>query len=192
MKKYALPALLLTLTLCALSAPALADTHTLPELGLTVETPEGWLFIAGEQPEIDEAPEMQAVYDLLGSDVHCRGLGFAHTDSVPYLIWYILSYEQPAWWIRSYRGLSDDLLLEINKEGTMPGLTVVRGKAAKFVLYEESNPEATAIVAYTIEDGRGICFYAGITSDAPAAAAQQVRDMLSTCAFGDAMSTPAP
>jgi hypothetical protein len=186
MKKHRLPALLLALLLCCIAGAAPADTHTIAELGLTFETPEDWLFVSGGRAEIWGHLNLPALYDAMRIDGTCLGMGTAYAGQFPAVVWSISSYEQPAWWIQSYQGLSDSLLQEMNGA---PDGSVLHGKAAKLIAYEESNADATAFSAFTIEGGRGIYIAALAYTDVPEAA-QQVRDMLASFSFGK--PTPAP
>jgi hypothetical protein len=198
MNKHRCTALLLALARCALSAPALAQTHTIAELGLTFETPDDWLFITGGRTLFDQMPELQDLYTLLGDSATFWGAGGNYADANPYLSWGILSYEQPEWWITSYRELSDEQVQELNQVSGEPLPAVLHGKAATFVLSEESTADGTNWVAYTVEDGQGIFISVSLSPDAPGVALHQVRSMLASCAFAAPLSiassipTPTP
>jgi hypothetical protein len=190
MKKCIWIALLLALWLCCLAGAAQADAHTVPEIGLTFETPEGWLFFPGGRAEILGSHQLQETMDAMGIDGICRGAGNAYDGSIPLISWSIIAHEQPAWWINSYRGLSDQLLREMNNDAFASAPTILHGQAAKWVLWKESNDDVMVLAAYTIESKQGIYFFATIPSDAPEVE-QQVLDMLTSTAFDGPMPAPA-
>ncbi|MDR0897349.1 MAG: hypothetical protein LBN04_05780 [Oscillospiraceae bacterium] len=183
--------ILVVIALCALGGAALADTHTVPEIGLTFETPEGWRFAHGSRAAILGSHQLQETMDAMGIDGICRGFGNAYDGSIPLVSWNFIAHEQPAWWINSYRGLSDQLLREMNNDAFASAPTILHGKAAKWVLWKESADHVMVLAAYTIEGGQGIYFFATIPPDAPDAE-QQVLDMLKSAAFDGPMPAPAP
>ncbi|MDR0897350.1 MAG: hypothetical protein LBN04_05785 [Oscillospiraceae bacterium] len=192
MKKYLPALLLLILVLSALCGAAQAQTHTIAALGLTFEAPEDSLFITGGQALLEQIPEMGLLYDMFGDSTTFQGAGAIFDGATRYLVWSIFSFEQSEWWIDSYRDLSDEMVQEMNQVSGEAAPTILHGKAAKFVLADQSTPDETALVAYTVEGGQGIYIVINIAPDAPAMALHQARNLLTSCAFAEASSAPAP